>query len=71
MLYRPASNAEIVARQFEPPLPLPGERAAWQAACAPALDCWARIASDARVSMAFRGIARDNGARLGELRERL
>lgn len=71
MLYRPASNAEIVPRQFEPPLPLPGQRAAWETACVPALDCWERIASDARVSLAFRAIARANGAQLAELRARI
>lgn len=71
MSYRPASNGEIVPRRFEPALPLPVDGEAWRQAARAAAACWARIAGDARVSMAFREIARANGAAVEALRERV
>lgn len=71
MLYRPASNGEIVPRRFEPPLPLPEERACWLAMCGPATALWQRVAEDARVSLPFRDIARGNSESLQQLAARV
>jgi hypothetical protein len=70
MHYRPAASGEIVPRRFEPGLPLPEQREAWLAASTMAFECWQRIGGDARVSVAFREIARDNARIVGELAQR-
>lgn len=67
MHYQPSANGEIVARRFEPGLPLPEQREAWLDASAMAVECWRRIAGDPRVSVAFRDIARDNAGRVASL----
>jgi hypothetical protein len=64
MLHAPLAGGEVPARSFEPPLPLPPQRAAWQAACAAALAFWDAAAQDGRISEPFRALCRDHGERL-------
>jgi hypothetical protein len=51
-------------RTFEPPLPLPPQRATWQAASAAALAFWHAAAEDARISAGFRQLCAGHAARL-------
>jgi hypothetical protein len=67
MLYAPLAGGEVPARHFEPPLPLPPQRAAWAAACASAIAFWWRAATDTRISEAFRRVCSDSGQRLERL----
>lgn len=71
MLYAPLPGGEVPARRFDPPLPLPGERAAWDAACAAALAFWRAAAADARISAAFRAECRGNAQALAGVAGRL
>ena len=64
MLYAPLPGGEVPPRNFEPPTPLPPQRAAWMAACAAAIAFWQRCAGDGRISGAFRVECRGNGERL-------
>jgi hypothetical protein len=64
MLYAPLAGGEVPARTFEPPLPLPPQRAAWTTACEAALLFWQRAAGDARIDEAFRKICAVNAQRL-------
>jgi hypothetical protein len=64
MLHAPLAGGEVPARSFEPSLPLPPQRAAWQAACAAALAFWDAAARDGRISEPFRALCRDHGERL-------
>ncbi|MEO8675969.1 MAG: type II toxin-antitoxin system HipA family toxin YjjJ [Casimicrobiaceae bacterium] len=61
MSYAPVAG-EVPARHFEPPLPEPGEEAAWLRAGERAIEFWQAVASESRVSGAFRKIAADNAA---------
>jgi hypothetical protein len=70
MLYRPAYAGEIVPRTFVAPLPPPDARAAWAWAAVPALAFWQRVADDARVSLPFRQVARENRALVAQAAER-
>lgn len=67
MQYAPLSGGEVPPVTFNPALPLPSERTAWNAAFAPALVFWETAASDARISDAFRTICRQNLDRLAGL----
>jgi hypothetical protein len=71
MLYAPLPGGELPRRSFEPPLPRPVQRPAWQAACAAALAFWQAAAADGRISEAFRQQARDNGSTLQRVAERV
>lgn len=64
MLYAPLPGGEVPVRTFDPPLPLPPQRAAWSAACAAALAFWARAAQDPRISAEFRATCAANARRL-------
>ncbi|TFZ01623.1 type II toxin-antitoxin system HipA family toxin YjjJ [Ramlibacter rhizophilus] len=54
MLQAPLPGGEAPTREFDPPLPLPGERTAWHEACRVALDFWEAAAQDTRISAPFR-----------------
>jgi HipA-like C-terminal domain len=64
MLYAPLPGGEVPKRVFEPPLPLPPQRAVWSKACKAALSFWAHAAVDERVSAEFRVTCRANMRRL-------
>ena len=67
MLYAPLAGGEVPVRSFEPALPLPPQRAAWEAACAAAIAFWDRAAADERIGAAFRRTCSANARRLREL----
>lgn len=71
MLYAPLPGGEVPPRPFEAPLPLPPQRAAWTLAQQAALLFWDRAAQDARISAAFRDIAKANARKLRELAEQV
>lgn len=64
MLYAPLPGGEVPVRSFDPPLPLPPQRAVWSAACTAALGFWARAAQDTRISAEFRALCAGNAQRL-------
>lgn len=57
---------ELGAKVWQPPLPLPGERAIWLEACRQALVFWNAAASDRRISEPLRKVFRDNANRLDD-----
>ncbi len=57
MLFRPASNGEVVERRYAPPLPTPDQREGWRPAAIMALDFWTRVVQADAVSAEFRTIA--------------
>jgi len=67
MLYAPARGVELPTRRFEPPLPLPAERALWQRAAQAAIAFWQTAADDARISTGFRALCDSNAALLRQL----
>lgn len=67
MLYAPLAGGELPTREFEPPLPLPPQRAAWLSACAAALVFWDRAAADTRIGASFRRICAADAKRLREV----
>lgn len=69
MAFTPLPGGELPEPRWDFELPLPAERAAWQAACGAALRFWADAASDARISPGFRARAAALGQRLGVLRD--
>jgi len=71
MLYAPLPGGEVPARNFEPALPLPPQRATWMAACQAALTFWHAAANDDRIGAAFRAQCAGNAQQLERLRERL
>jgi HipA-like C-terminal domain len=71
MLYAPLPGGEVPARSFEPPMPLPAERAGWTAACAVAIEFWTRASRDTRLSDGFRGLCSANAQQLLRLAERV
>ncbi|HEY0202136.1 MAG TPA: type II toxin-antitoxin system HipA family toxin YjjJ [Burkholderiaceae bacterium] len=64
MLHAPLAGGEVPVRSFEPPLPLPPQRVAWQAACAAALAFWDTAAMDARISPIFHALCAEHAERL-------
>lgn len=71
MLFAPQSG-ELVERGFELPIPAAGQLEAWRRAVPVAVAFWEAVASDARVSAAFREragdcarVVRGAGARVG------
>ena len=70
MLYAPLPGGEVPARQFEPPLPLPPQRAIWAAACAAAVLFWSHAAADVRIGAAFRRVCAASALRLQRVAER-
>ncbi|WP_204249988.1 type II toxin-antitoxin system HipA family toxin YjjJ [Rhodoferax koreensis] len=67
MLHAPLAGGEVAAREFEPPLPLPPQRAVWQAACMAALAFWQAAAQDQRISSGFRALCERHHARLQQV----
>ena len=64
MLHAPLAGGEVPPRTFEPPLPLPPQRAVWHAACDAALAFWLAAAEDERISPGFRHLCAGHAARL-------
>jgi len=60
MAYAPLPGGEVPAREFNPPLPLPPQRDAWNAACGAALRFWRQASGDERIGSAFRGVCHAN-----------
>ena len=52
----PLRGVELPPSAWSPTLPLPAERAAWEAAAAAGLIFWERVASDPRITAAYRDI---------------
>ena len=71
MLYAPLSGGEVPTREFDPSLPLPREREAWEMACRAAVRFWKTASRDSRISRPFRNICEQNGKRLTTLAERI
>jgi hypothetical protein len=57
MLHAAPPGGELPLRTFNPPSPLPGEQAVWQAAAQAACLAWDWVAQDERVSPSFRSQA--------------
>ena len=66
MLWQPASNGEIVPREFRVLLPTPDQREDWAVAARLAEHFWERVRQDTRISREFRRIAADAGAALAK-----
>ena len=71
MLYAPLPGGEVPTRSFEPPLPLPPQRAVWIAACKVALGFWARAAKDPRISEGFGRVCFGNARQLEQVAGRV
>lgn len=71
MLYAPLPGGEVPPRTFEPPLPLPSQRAVWAVACKAAALFWRRVSGDKRISEAFRASAAGNALLLEERAEQV
>jgi hypothetical protein len=71
MDYAPLPGGELPGRVWQPPLPLPGERATWLQACTPALAFWNAAASDSRISEPLRKVFRENANRLEDAANRV
>jgi hypothetical protein len=68
MLYAPARGVELPTRIFEPKLPLPAQREAWERAAQAAVALWQAAAMDNRISTGFRALCADNADLLGKLK---
>ena len=64
MRYAPVRGVELPPRDYEPPLPLPDERADWRLAAAAAIAFWHSAGADRRIGAPFRAVCRANGAAL-------
>jgi len=64
MLHAPLPGGEVPLRSFEPPLPPPGQRTAWHAACGAALSFWREAAQDGRISPEFRALCAQHAGQL-------
>lgn len=71
MAFRPASNGEIVARDYQLVLPTPDQRETWQEAAVMALAFWAAAANDARISIGMHAVAEQAHGMLRRAVERL
>jgi HipA-like C-terminal domain len=71
MIYAPLAGGEVPARHFEPPLPLPTQRATWVNACSAALAFWLRAATDKRIGESFRRLCSASGQRLEQVAQRV
>lgn len=60
MRYAPPRAAEVTMPAFVPPLPMPAEREAWQAALPAARAFWSAAAEDERISGEFRRACADH-----------
>ena len=66
MLYAPIGS-ELHERRFAPPVPEPGQEAAWFAAAELAAAYWNLVAADVRITPAFRATAAANEASLRDV----
>ncbi len=71
MLYAPLPGGELPRRSFEPPLPLPAQRADWLTACVAALAFWQAAAKDTRLSAGFARECAGVATRLADIAQRL
>jgi HipA-like C-terminal domain len=62
MLYAPGAQGDLSSRVFEPRPPLPAVAAVWAEAAPVALDFWARVTAEERMSAEFRALAQTAGA---------
>ncbi|MGB6115240.1 MAG: DNA-binding protein, partial [Comamonas sp.] len=69
MLHAPLPGGEVPVRAFEPPLPLPQQRAVWHAAWEVARDFWQAAAGDERISAGFRAVCAKHAWRLSSAAE--
>lgn len=69
MLHAPLPGGEVPVRSFEPPLPLPRQRAVWHAAWEVARDFWQTAAGDGRISAGFREVCAGHAWRLSTAAE--
>jgi hypothetical protein len=67
MRYAPVRGVELPQRDYQPALPLPGERDLWLKAADAAIAFWHLAATDKRISPGFHAICRTNGAALKRL----
>jgi hypothetical protein len=70
MLYRPASSGEVVARQFQVPVPTRAILPVWRTIAAWAETYWQRVAAHAEISHDFRMIAEANLRAVERMRAR-
>jgi hypothetical protein len=70
MLYRPASSGEVVAREFQVPVPTPAILPVWRTVAAWAETYWQRVAAHAEISHDFRMIAEANLQAVERMRAR-
>jgi hypothetical protein len=68
MAWAPQRGVELADVRFDPPLPLPAQREAWQLAAAVATTFWQQAADDPRITAPFRTVCAANAARLTALR---
>ncbi len=71
MLHAPGAQGELASREFSPRPPMPGVADVWPDAAAAAVEFWARVESDPRISADYRRIAESCGARVAVLQARL
>ena len=71
MRYAPLAGGEVAPGSYEPPVPLPTQRAVWDMSCKAALGFWRAAARDRRISEAFRQICVQNQERLQRVADRL
>lgn len=64
MMYAPQRGVELVERNFAPTLPIPRERTVWVQAAEAAMVFWRRTELDARISIGFRSIGKDNADKI-------
>ncbi|MFT4242990.1 MAG: HipA domain-containing protein [Acidovorax sp.] len=64
MLHAPLPGGEVPVRAFDPPLPLPTQRAPWHAAWNAARDFWQAAAQDERIGAGFRAMCAEHGQQL-------
>jgi hypothetical protein len=62
MLYAPGAQGELGARVFDPRPPLPAVASVWTEAAPAALEFWARVTAEGRISRKFRAVAQAAGA---------
>lgn len=70
MLYRPASNGAIVAREYTVPVPMPADMSIWQEVAAWAESYWTAVFHHASISRDMRDVAESNRDLLSQARRR-
>ena len=71
MLYAPLPGGEVPTRAFDPPLPLPPQRATWLVACGAAIRFWVQASEDSRLSDGFKRLCGVNASKLRRAIERV